>query len=158
MVDAQASYRKACAADVAELAEMRWAMRLEGGEKALIERDQFLVECAAYYRRSISHDVQSHWVATIHDQIVGTVSLHRVQMIPRPCRLDDWFGCIINNYVLPEHRGRGLAAELLQYVIAAAAAEDLELLVVWPSEQAVPFYSRAGFHGENDVMELRLRD
>lgn len=39
-----------------------------------------------------------------------------------------------------------------------AKDEDLELLIVYPSDKAVTFYQRAGFYSENDVMELRLRE
>jgi hypothetical protein len=39
-----------------------------------------------------------------------------------------------------------------------ARDEDLELLIVYPSEGAVTFYERAGFCAENDVMELTLRE
>lgn len=35
---------------------------------------------------------------------------------------------------------------------------DLELLIVYPSEHAIPFYERVGFKSENDVMELNLRE
>jgi GNAT superfamily N-acetyltransferase len=94
----------------------------------------------------------------MEEGVVGTLSVHRVLMIPRPCRFDDSFG-ITNNYVLPEVRGRGIAGGLVAHVAAAAAAaEGLELLIVWPSEPAIPLYSRAGFRWENEVMELRLRD
>ncbi len=47
---------------------------------------------------------------------------------------------------------------LLSKVIEWAKAEDLELLIVYPSERAISFYERAGFTAENDVMELTLRD
>jgi hypothetical protein len=39
-----------------------------------------------------------------------------------------------------------------------ARDEDLELLIVYPSEEAVTFYERMGFCADNDVMELRLRE
>ena len=139
MAEARVDCRKARADDAAELAEMRWAMRLEGGETPLSEESRFLAQCAAYYRGTIGDDIQSHWVAAIGGGIAGTISVHRVQMVPRPCRFDDHFGCITNNYVRPELRGRGIAGTLLRHVVAAAAAEDHELLIVWPSEPAVPF-------------------
>lgn len=153
-----ADYRRARADDSARLAAMRLAMRVEGGEAPGPDQAGFLDRCSEYYRCTINDPVETHWVAAIGERIVGTVSLHRVRMIPRPCRFDDSFGCITNNYVLPELRGRGIAGGLLAQVAAAAAAEELELLIVWPSERAVPFYARAGFLWENEVMELRLRD
>jgi hypothetical protein len=34
---------------------------------------------------------------------------------------------------------------------------DLDTLIVWPSEESVTFYERAGFTGENEVLEHLLR-
>ena len=39
-----------------------------------------------------------------------------------------------------------------------AKEQDLELLIVWPSDRAVTFYERSGFTPENDIMQLVLRD
>ena len=144
--------------DCAELAAMRWDMRIEGEETPAMDRASFVGECSAYYQRTMEGALQSHWVASVDGRIIGTISLHLVEMLPRPCRIEDRFGCITNNYVRPEYRGQGIAAALLRHVIEAAAADELELLVVWPSEPAVPFYARSGFQWENEVMELRLRD
>jgi hypothetical protein len=46
----------------------------------------------------------------------------------------------------------------MKTVVNWAQEEDLELLIVYPSERAEGFYRRAGFYMENEVMELRLRD
>ena len=151
-------YRRAEAEDAEALAGMRWDMRIEDEEAPGMDRESFLARCADYYRRTIEDALQSHWVAVKAGGIVGTISVHLVQMLPRPNRIRDFFGCITNNYVRPEHRGQGIAGLLLNHVVEASRSEDLELLIVWPSEPAVPFYARAGFQYENEVMELRLRD
>lgn len=36
--------------------------------------------------------------------------------------------------------------------------QDPELLIVWPGEEAVSFYERAGFQVDNEIMELRFRE
>jgi hypothetical protein len=54
------------------------------------------------------------------------------------------------------HKGIGTA--LLREAIAWSQQQDLELLIVWPSEEAARHYGRAGFVADNDVMELVLRD
>lgn len=151
-------FRRAIARDIPRLAELRWDMRLEGGEAPDEGREAFVTACAAYYERSLSGGLQTHWVAELEGRIVATISLHEVEMLPRPGRLDDRFGCITNNYTQASARGRGIASGLLRHVMDHCEASDLELLIVWPSEQAVPFYERLGFQWENEVMELRLRD
>ena len=55
---------------------------------------------------------------------------------------------------VPECRNQGVGSALMERVKAWSREQDLEELIVWPSERSVPFYERAGFSGENDVMEL----
>jgi hypothetical protein len=43
-------------------------------------------------------------------------------------------------------------------VIRWARAEDLELLMVWPSEASVDFYGRAGFERDPEALVLALRN
>ena len=151
-------FRKAAAGDIPRLAELRWAMRIEGGEAPVGGREAFARACADFYERTLAGGLQTHWVAEQDGRIVATISLHEVEMLPRPGRIEDRFGCITNNYTEPAARGRGIASALLRRVLDQAAAADLELVIVWPSEPAVPFYERLGFRWENEVMEARLRD
>lgn len=64
---------------------------------------------------------------------------------------------LTNSYVLPQARNAGVGQQLLAAIEAWARAEDLELLLVWPSERAYPFYERAGFRRYPDPLVLRLR-
>jgi GNAT superfamily N-acetyltransferase len=155
---AETCFRKAEARDIPRLAELRWQMRIEGGEAPGAGRQAFDRACAAFYERTLEGGLQTHWVAEQEGRVVATISLHEVEMLPRPGRIEDRFACITNNYTEPAARGRGIASGLLRHLVEHAAAIDLELLIVWPSEPAVPFYERLGFQWENEVMELRLRD
>lgn len=153
----ETSFREAQPRDIARLAELRWDMTIEGGDGQGPGREAFVEACAGYYERTIAAGPQTHWVAERDGRIVATLSLHDVAMLPRPERIDDRFACITNNYTEPGARGLGIASGLLRHVIGHCAGLDLELLIVWPSERAVPFYGRLGFRWENEVMELRLR-
>ena len=81
-----------------------------------------------------------------------------MELVPRPCRIRDQFGYLTNSYTKYAYRNKDIGSKLLQAVKDWAKAEDFELLIVYPSEQAVSFYERAGFDTENEVMELRLRE
>lgn len=151
------SFRQAAPHDIARLADLRWDMTIEGGEPPGEEREAFVRACAAFYQRTLAAGLQTHWVAEREGRVVATISLHEVEMLPRPGRIEDRFGCITNNYTEAQARGRGIGSGLLRHVVDHAWAADLELLIVWPSERAVPFYDRLGFRWENEVMELRLR-
>jgi GNAT superfamily N-acetyltransferase len=58
-----------------------------------------------------------------------------------------------NVYAEPEVRGRGIGSQLLTRVVEWASEIGLEFLVVWPSEESIAFYDRAGFRRSPDALE-----
>ncbi len=100
---------------------------------------------------------QIYWLAEDEGEIGAQIFVHRIDLVPRPCKVQDQFGYITNNYTKPAYRGQGIGSKLMEYVTQGAKNEDFELLIVYPSEEAVSYYERAGFTSENDVMELELR-
>ncbi len=145
--------------DFEQLANLRWDFRMESGEeKAAMSREEFVKECVDFFEAKANGDYHFYWVAEKNGEIISQVFVHKVDMIPRPCKIDDRFGYITNDYTKPEYRNQGIGSKLLGEVIKWARNEDLELLIVYPSERAISFYERAGFRAENDVMELTLRD
>jgi len=65
--------------------------------------------------------------------------------VPSPGITNSAWGYITNSYVRSSHRGNGIGGFILQQIIETANALELELLLVWPSVEAVPFYQRHGF-------------
>lgn len=156
--DRELEYRVASESDLKRLAELRWQFRTdEDEEKPRHTQNEFILECERFLREGLSSGTQAYWLAIENDEIVSHVFVHRIPMIPRPCKIRDFFGYITNAYTLPRMRGEGIGAALMKRVIEWAQSEDLELLIVWPSDQAIPFYQRLGFDSENDVMQLTLR-
>lgn len=153
------NYRIAKEEDFEQLAILRWDFRMESGEeKAAMSKPAFVKKCVGFFAAKAKNNYHVYWVAEREGEIIAQIFVHKVDMIPRPCKIEDQFGYITNNYTKPAYRGQGIGSNLLGEVIKWAKAEDLELLIVYPSERAVPFYGRAGFRTENDVMELTLRE
>jgi len=153
------NYRTGTDEDLTRLAELRWDFRMEGGDESpAVSKSEFIEACASFLKRGLETGYHVYWLAEESGEIVSHIFIHKIDMIPRPCKIHDQFGYITNNYTKPEHRNRGVGTELMKRVISWAKEEDLELLIVYPSEKAVSFYGRAGFYSENDVMELRLRE
>lgn len=153
------NFRLANKEDFEQLANIRWDFRMESGEeKAAMSREDFVAECINFFESKAENGYHFYWVAELNGEIIAQVFVHKVDMIPRPCKIDDQFGYLTNDYTKPEYRNQGIGSKLLKTAIEWAREEDLELLIVYPSERAISFYERAGFSGENDVMELTLRD
>jgi GNAT superfamily N-acetyltransferase len=152
-------YRMATGEDLTQLAELRWDFRMEGGDELpAVSKEEFIAACTDFLKRGLASGYHVYWIAEKNGEIVSQIFVHKIDMVPRPCKIRDQFGYITNNYTKPPYRNKGSGSELMKSVLAWAKAEDLELLIVYPSERAVSFYRRAGFDMENDVMELRLRE
>jgi ribosomal protein S18 acetylase RimI-like enzyme len=151
-------YRIATKQDLPQLAALRWDFRNEDGhEKPIVSREAFLKACVEFLRQGLESGHQVYWLAENEGEIIAHIFAHRIDLVPRPCKLKDQFGYITNNYTKPAYRNQGIGSKLMAYVRKWAADEDYELLIVHPSDEAVSFYERAGFVAENDVLELVLR-
>jgi GNAT superfamily N-acetyltransferase len=151
-------YRVAVEADADELALMRWDFRLEEAPGAT-RHDQatFLNACTAFLRQGLAEQRWTYWIAQQDTQIVSHIFIQRVAKVPKPNRLDDALGYVTNVYTRPAYRGQGIGTQLMTHVLAWAREQDLESLIVWPSETSIRFYERAGFQGTTDMLEYIVR-
>ena len=144
--------RPATVADVPELAELRHAFTFEDPAQPVELCDDFEDAFAEIVGTGITSGRWAVWVAEANGEIVSRVFVGLIDKIPRPIKQDQWLGYVTNVYTRPEHRGRGIGATLLDRVTTWAAAENVELLVVWPSDESIDFYERAGFSSGRDPL------
>ena len=151
-------FRIAAESDLEELAQMRWDFRLEESPDTPVhDRQTFLEVCTVFLQRGLASRRWVYWVAVCDGTLVSHVFVQRIDKVPKPNRLDDGLGYVTNVYTRPAYRGRGVGSELLACVIEWAQVQDLECLLVGPSDTSVRFYERAGFHWNEDLMEYTLR-
>jgi len=146
------SIRLATVADVPVLAELRHAFTFEDPAQPVEPRDDYEGAFAEIVGAGITSGRWTVWVAEADGEIVSHIFVGLIDKIPRPIRQDRWLGYVTNVYTRPEHRGRGIGVTLLDRVTAWAAEENVELLVVWPSEESVDLYERAGFSSGRDPL------
>ena len=144
--------RPATATDVPTLAELRRAFTFEGPAQPSELRDDFENSFTEIVSAGIASGRWTVWVAEAEGEIVSHVFIGLIDKIPRPIRQDRWLGYVTNVYTRPEHRGRGIGAALLDRVTSWAAEQQVELLLVWPSDESVSFYERAGFSSGRDPL------
>jgi GNAT superfamily N-acetyltransferase len=151
-------YRIATAADVDELAQMRWDFRLEEAPGATVhDHASFLQACTAFLRQGLREQRWTYWIAQRDSQLVSHIYIQRVPKVPKPNRLDDALGYVTNVYTRPAYRGQGIGTQLMAHMLQWAREQDLESLIVWPSETSVRFYERAGFRGSSEMLEYSVR-
>ena len=151
-------YRMATEADADELAQMRWDFRLEEAPRTTVhDQASFLKACAAFLQEGLREQRWTYWVAQYDSQIVSHIYIQRIPKVPKSNKLDDALGYVTNVYTRPTYRGQGIGTQLMTHVLAWATEQDLESLIVWPSETSVRFYERAGFRGSTDMLEYSVR-
>ncbi|MFI4935256.1 MAG: GNAT family N-acetyltransferase [Caulobacterales bacterium] len=147
-------FRRARFDDARALADFRWRLHIDDAD---LQPDPEWV--AAFIERIAPErdrtDV-THWLAEADGRPVGVMTVRTVGKVPSPGDLDGKWGYLTNCYVLPECRDQRVGSGLLEAVRRWAEAEAFELLVVWPSERAFPFYERAGFKRYADPLVLKL--
>jgi GNAT superfamily N-acetyltransferase len=153
-----AFYRLAGRPDAQGLANLRWGLRTDD---APVDdppaKAQFIQDFVTWMDSTPDKDLV-HWVAEQDAELIGVISVRIIHKMPSPEEPDGRFGYLTNTYVLPQHRGRGIGTALLAAVRKWAVAQRLELLVVWPSERAYPFYERGGYDRHPDPVVLKLRE
>ncbi len=151
-------FRIATESDLDALAQMRWDFRLEESPGTPAhDRQSFLEACSAFLRQGLASQRWVYWVAVCEGTIVSHIFVQRIDKVPKPNRLNDGFGYVTNVYTTPAYRGRGIGSELMARVIQWAKAQDLECLLVGPSDASVRFYERAGFRWNEDLMQYTIR-
>lgn len=150
--------RLATASDIDEIVRLRWEFSSEDNRHPTETRESFSARLAADLAAFLATPRWSIWVAEDRDHpdtLLGTVCLERVEKLARPYPRASAWAYVTNVYVAPSARSGGLGTRLLRATIDAAREEGLEMLLLWPSDRAVPFYRRLGFEPV-DALELPL--
>jgi GNAT superfamily N-acetyltransferase len=137
--------RRATVSDVPQLAALRRAWTYEDSPGEDVGRGDF----DEVFGRLVSDGIEAGrwvvWVAEFGGEIVSHAFVGVIDKIPRPIVGPTAIGYLTNVYTRPDFRGQGLGGRVLDAVTAWSRDADLELLVVWPSEESVAHYERHGF-------------
>ncbi|GJM33876.1 MAG: hypothetical protein DHS20C18_28770 [Saprospiraceae bacterium] len=160
LINYKVNIRKASVQDLTQLAKLRWDFQLEEqDDNDEFNKNDFIKSCAAFLTEGLESGQWVYWVTEENDEIVAHAFVHTIRMIPKPGgRIEDYFGYLTNVYTIPTFRGKGVGSKMLSHIKQWATSQDLEVLIVWPSENSLSFYKRAGFLAKNEVMELKIRD
>ena len=151
------NYRLATPADFDQLAQLRWDFRTEyNPEPPPVAWEDFCAVMREFLERAFASSLWTVWVAAAAGQVISQVFIQRIEKVPRPVRVQPAFGYVTNVFTRPAYRNQGVGAELMRRVQGWAKEQGLEMLVLWPSKKAVPFYRRAGFEHPTDAMEMPL--
>lgn len=145
--------RECHSADAAELARLRVDFLREVGQP---QHPGFIDVLERWFRDALATPRVRVWVAECDGRIVGTAAANPFERIPNGHNPVGRGWYVINVYVLPEARGRGLAEALMRTLQQAAAEAGVPLLELHATGQGRAVYERLGWTVPPDFMELRL--
>jgi GNAT superfamily N-acetyltransferase len=94
------------------------------------------------------------WLAEEDGGGVGVVAVILQAVPPRPNERRGHEGYIINMFVRPPARGRGVARALLETCLAAGPEHDISRFTLHATEAGRPLYDKLGFAVNDDWLEL----
>ncbi|MGH3966327.1 MAG: GNAT family N-acetyltransferase [Pseudonocardiaceae bacterium] len=147
--------RRADAADLDALAQLRWEFRTAGAAPTE-SRDAFLARFQNRLGPALAEGRWQVWVAVADPpgvDVVGHVYAARIDKLPNPVDEPESHLYISNLYVRPDHRGHGLGGQLLTAALESATSVDAAIL--WGRPRAARLYRRHGFVPSSEILERR---
>jgi ribosomal protein S18 acetylase RimI-like enzyme len=93
------------------------------------------------------------WIATDAGRPAASAGLLILDWPPHPFDPEgELRGYLLNVYVDPEYRKRGLAHELVERCMAEARLRRIRVVTLHSSPAGRPIYQRIGFHATNEMM------
>ena len=146
-------YRLATEKDTDRLAELRWDYEAGETPSDSANKERFIKVCSDHLKARMQDGFYC-WVAAENGVVISHIHIITVKKVPKPEKLNGIWGYVTAVYTIPEYRNKGIGSTLMNKAKEWCRNQGFELLIVWPSERSVPFYERAGFCGNNDILEL----
>ena len=154
--------RVATAADAATIAWHRARMWQDMGDVPDDLFEPLRVKCEAQLTQALASRTYLGWLASATaapDIIIAGAGVHLRNVMPHPLRTsgdtvaiaEGRHGTIVNVFTEPEWRRRGVAALLLQRIIAWSREERLDRLVLHASSAGRALYEKMGFVATNEM-------
>lgn len=109
-----------------------------------------------WVRERIAQGRYLGWIAEENLRVAGSAGLLIVDWPPHRIHPDSsQRGYLLNVYVEPEFRKRGLAHELIEKCLAEAHARGIRVVTLHSSDAGRPVYEKFGFHPTSEMMSVQ---
>ena len=137
------NYRIATISDCEALTDLRMRMRKEldvGFEPELI-----YAETLDFFKRNLKCGTHIAFVCEHDGQLFATVGITLFEMMPTTKHPNGKAARLMNMYVEPFYRNKGIAKELLNCVMTYAKEHQIGKVMLNPSQMGKPLYVNYGF-------------
>jgi GNAT superfamily N-acetyltransferase len=148
--------RNATLADIPEILRHRRGMYEDMGFTDANALDAMIPLSAAFLSKAMAEAAFRAWLACDRERVAGGGAVLISPWPAHPYDLECRRATIINVYVYPEYRRRGIARQLMQEILAWCKAAGLARVCLHASDQGRHLYETLGFEPSNE-MKLSLR-
>lgn len=150
------SIRLATASDALPLAKLRFAFRSGLGRVSEGE-DEFVERCETWMRERLREGGRWRcWIAEQGQALVGAVWVQLIEKIPNPVVESEYHAYVTNFYIREEARGEGTGTLLLSGVLEWCKSQDVQTVLLWPTQRSRALYERQGFSIRADILSLMM--
>lgn len=147
-------YRTATISDCETLTNLRMKMRKEldsGFTSKLIYE-----ETLDFFKRNIKNGTHIAFVCEHNKVMIATVGITLFEIMPTTKQPNGKVARLMNMYVEPFYRGKGIAKELLNYVMAYVKEHQIGKVMLNPSNMGKSLYENYGFQLLSDEYAFYL--
>ena len=148
------NYRIATVADCDGLTQLRMAMRKELDKGFPEEPLSSLTR--DFFQRNISNGSFVAFVCEDQGQLIADVGLTLFEMLPTAQSPNGRAARLMNMYVAPQYRRRGIAKRLLEISAAYARENNYARIMLNPSAMGKQLYLNFGFRAMDNEYEYRI--
>ena len=98
------------------------------------------------------------WLATADEVVVAGAGIELSEQMPHPATLTTTRAHIVNVYVEPAHRRRGLARKLVHTVLMWCQHQNVRVITLQASDEGRPLYESLGFKPTREMILVRAED
>lgn len=140
------TFGRASLSDIAQLVQLRIGyLTADFGALNPQQEEALWRELPAYFELHLDFDLLAFVARDEEGTIVCCAWLLLVTKPPSPRFPHGQTGTLFNVYTLPEHRRRGLARKVMQYLIDTARELNLDVIELHATEDGYPLYVSLGF-------------
>jgi GNAT superfamily N-acetyltransferase len=151
------SIREAGPDDVPEILRQRRGMYEDMDYEDTDAISAMLSSCGPFLTSALTHGIFHSWFAQEGDSIVGGGAILINPWPSHPYDLECRRATILNVYVYPQFRRKGIARQLMQTMIDWCREQNFAAVYLHASKHGKPLYEALGFEPTTE-MKLKLRD
>lgn len=136
-------YRIAAISECKELTDLRMRMRKELDSD--FNSELIYAETLDFFKRSIKNGTHIAFVCECDGQLIATAGISLFEMMPTTEHPNGRAARLMNMYVEPSYRHRGIAKTLLNCAMTYAGEHEIGKVMLNPSRMGKALYENYGF-------------